>query len=307
MFHSRTIYGLVLSLMTLFSASASPALDDRDALNQVLSRSYAARESNVAALRELRLVNWNIAYGQRFPEILAAMQSSLQSDICVLQEVDQATRRSDYRDVADELARALQMNYAWGIEFQELAQGRKKIPAFTGQALLSRLPIIRSRILRFRNQLYNWGPRWKPRLASLQPRQGGRMALVSEFEWNGRACVIYNLHLESQASDKGRVKQIREILDDMIAHYPAETPVILAGDLNTRKGARSPVLQLLREARFQDALAAYSGPLGTKVGAKSQSKKDWIFVRHLRCQEGSIANIVASDHYPLTVRLSLMQ
>lgn len=298
--------------MTLFSAPVTPALNDSgskgsDSLNQVFSGTYATGESAVATPPELTLVNWNIAYGRKFQEILAAMRVALKADICVLQEVDQATRRSEYRDVADELARALRMNYAWGIEFQELAQGRNRIPAFTGQALLSRFPLIRSRILRLRHQLYNWGPRWKPRLASLQPRRGGRMALVSEFNWNGHICVIYNLHLESQASDKGRVKQIREILDDLTAHYSAETPVILAGDLNTRKGKHSPVLQLLEDAGFQDALADYRGPLGTKVGKKSQSKKDWIFVRHLRCNNGSIASIVASDHYPLTVSLSLAQ
>jgi endonuclease/exonuclease/phosphatase family metal-dependent hydrolase len=194
------------------------------------------------------------------------------------------------------------MVYVFGIEFEELAQGRSGRPAFHGQALLSRFPVIRTRVLRFRHQSYNWGPRWKPRWAWLQPRRGGRMALIVELEWGGRPCVIYNTHLESKDDDAGRAKQVREILDDIQAHYASDIPVIVAGDLNTRKGADSPVLEALKAGGFQDALQDSKGRLRTKVG--SNKRADWILVRGLHFSEARILELVISDHYPLMVRLA---
>jgi hypothetical protein len=42
------------------------------------------------------------------------------ADLLILNEVDYGTARTDYRDVARDLAKALNMNYAYGVEFLEL-------------------------------------------------------------------------------------------------------------------------------------------------------------------------------------------
>ena len=42
------------------------------------------------------------------------------ADIIFLNEVDLGMKRTDYRDVAKELARALGMNYTFGVEFVEV-------------------------------------------------------------------------------------------------------------------------------------------------------------------------------------------
>ncbi|MBI3951693.1 MAG: hypothetical protein HY314_14685 [Acidobacteria bacterium] len=275
---------LGLIVMTLLSSpllpgSAKPEPDGQRRLDQILTGSFASGAPEEHDRSEFVLANWNIERGVRQTEILQALRDPLAADLYLLQEVDWQTRRTGYRNVAEEFARGLGMNYVFGIEFEELAQGRDGWPAFHGQVLLSRFPILRARVLRFRHQLYNWGPRWKPRWAWLQPRRGGRMALVVEFQWGGRPCVIYNVHLESKADEAGRAKQIREILDDIHAHYTPETPVIVAGDLNTKEGAHSTVLRELKAARFQDVLQGSPGSLQTKV--RSNRRADWILVRHL--------------------------
>lgn len=288
------------SPLLFVSAQTKPAA--RPQMDQVLSGSFAPRATEEHNRSEMVLASWNIERGVRHAKILQALRGPLAADLFVLQEVDLHTRRTGYRNVAEDLARELGMNYVFGIEFQELAQGHDGRPAFHGQAVLSRFPVSSARVLRFRHQLHNWGPRWMPHWAWLQPRRGGRMALVVEIQWCGQSCVIYNAHLESRASDAGRAKQIREILEDIHTHYAPDTPVIVAGDLNTRKGVRSPVLQELRASGFQDVCWDLKGPLRTKVG--SNKREDWVLVRHLSCFNGRIPRLDISDHYPLTVRLT---
>ena len=43
-----------------------------------------------------------------------------QADLLVLNEVDWGVNRTLFRNVADELASALNMNYAYGVEFVEV-------------------------------------------------------------------------------------------------------------------------------------------------------------------------------------------
>lgn len=254
--------------------------------------------------RELKVVCWNIERGTRPVELLQALQGPLAADLYLLQEVDWNTRRSGYRNVAETFARALEMNCVFGIEFQELAQGRPGAPAYHGQAVLTRLPILGARVLRFRHQSYDWGDRWwKPRWGWVQPRRGGRMALVVELEWAGYPLVIYNTHLESKGSEMGRVHQISEILADLAANYPQDVPVILAGDLNTKDGDTSPVLQALEQYGLQGAVGKHKEPRGSL--GRHNPQIDWIFVRHLHGVEGGFLRLPYSDHDPLATTLRI--
>jgi hypothetical protein len=105
------------------------------------------------------------------------------------------------------------MNYAFGIEFEELAEGSRGSPAYHGQTTLSPFPLTDCRI-RFRNQSRFWHPYWwVPRLPKLQRRVGGRMALLTHFRIGAIALAAYNLHLESR-SDNVRRAQLTELLED---------------------------------------------------------------------------------------------
>ncbi len=274
-------------------------------LDQILSGSFRPVTTEARTIPRLALINWNIERGTRLKEILEVLRGPLRADLYLLQEVDLATRRTGCRHVAEELARGLATEYVFGVEFEELAQGCRHASAFHGQALLSRLPLVSVRVLRFQCQLYDWAPPWKPRWSWTQPRRGGRMALVAELRLGDRTVVIYNTHLESKANDGGRAQQIREVLEDMASHYPNDTSVIVAGDLNTATGAASPVVRELEAAGFRDVLENGQGPLGTKV--RSSRRKDWIFVRNLRTSGASIPPIAISDHFPVAVLIALPQ
>ena len=67
----------------------------------------------------------------------------------------------------------------------------------------------------------------------MQRRLGGRVALVTELEFAGRRMVVYNAHLESRSAGPIQAAQLDEMLADL-KRYPAGTPAILGGDLNTK-------------------------------------------------------------------------
>lgn len=102
------------------------------------------------------------------------------SDVLILNEVDLGMTRTGYRDVAAELAAALRMNYAYGVEFIEVdaldlgretieiedASLRQKWDRITapdperyrglhGTAVLSRYPVIEAEVFRF-EPCYDW-------------------------------------------------------------------------------------------------------------------------------------------------------
>jgi endonuclease/exonuclease/phosphatase family metal-dependent hydrolase len=127
----------------------------------------------------LRVVSWNIARGAKLDAVIEFLLGA-DADIIFLQEADRNAERTSYRNVAREIAQILKLNYVFGSEFEELAQGSRESPAYHGQVTLSRWALSDSSLLCFHSQSNFWQPRWFiPRLRPLQRRRGGRMALLS--------------------------------------------------------------------------------------------------------------------------------
>src|SRR4030095_12566589 len=61
------------------------------------------------APRELDVVTWNIERGSAFDAVLSVLRG-LDPDVVLLQEVDRDCQRTGYRNVARDLATALNMN-----------------------------------------------------------------------------------------------------------------------------------------------------------------------------------------------------
>jgi len=171
----------------------------------------------------LRVVAWNIERGfhldsiisafnspEAFVEQAAAVHPGLDrprleeelevfrtADVIVLNEADWGLKRSDYRAVARELAEALDMNWAYGVEFVEVdpitlgtehfadvegvqerqglvdatAVDPQRIQALHGTAVLSRYPIREARLVPFTLQPYDWFDSEKSRIS---PVEAGR-------------------------------------------------------------------------------------------------------------------------------------
>jgi len=104
------------------------------------------------------------------------------ADVLILNEVDWGMRRSDYRAVIQELGEALDMNWAYGVEFveidpknigtatfegeedlekrsqllEEYAVDRDRLNALHGTAILSRYPIRKAYVTPFKKVAYDW-------------------------------------------------------------------------------------------------------------------------------------------------------
>lgn len=292
MFRSIRLSLLAITLAATIAASAQ----DNDNLVRLREGKYAGAPPPA---NSLRLVNWNIARGVELPEITKFLEKS-QADIAVLQEVDLNARRSGSKDVADTLAKTLRLNYAFGPAFRELTQMKKGVEeeAIQGQATLARVPITNSRNIKFAAQSTFWEPKkYLPSWALFQRRNGGRTALVTELDVHGRRVVVYNVHLESRSGEI-QEKQLGETLTDT-ARYPAETPLILVGDFNSKYHPKV-MLQRLQKAGWTSCFGDQVVRTHHIIGWV-----DWVFVRGpVTCEEAVVQREAkGSDHFPIAVKL----
>ncbi len=226
-----------------------------------------------------------------------------QADLCLLQEVDLDAHRSGGLNVAQELAKKLNMRYSLALAWQEMGQGDRERPAYQGQAILTRLPVHATRMIRFQEQSDFWKPRkWVPNSALFQRRLGGRIVIVDELEFGGRTLLVYNAHLESRSGGKIQDLQIDEILADA-AKYPVDTPIILAGDFNTKYNAKALNARL--------AAAGWRSAFGGKTPRTHTIifSLDWITVRGpIEVSDGKVEKgSQGSDHLPVSATISLKQ
>jgi endonuclease/exonuclease/phosphatase family metal-dependent hydrolase len=251
----------------------------------------------------LRIVSWNLNRGLEFPNILDFL-STTQADLLLLQEVDLNARRTRYRDIASELAHHLNLNYVFGMEFQELSQGTPGRPAYHGMATLSPWPLSKARTIRFRDQSSFWKPHWYvPNLPAFQRRTGGRSVLVAEASICGRKVVTYNLHLESRGADELRLRQLNEVLADC-RRYVERPRFVVAGDFNFDAGG-GDAARALGDAGFRDAVGSPDRPTTTAHVLSHGRAIDWIFVSDTSDSQGQVHHeIRASDHYPVSATVT---
>jgi len=240
----------------------------------------------------LQVITWNIEQGAAYTSILDELRR-LDADILLLQEVDRDCRRTEYRDVARDLAGALGMNWIAAGEFQEIGEARRGRPAITGQAILSKFPIDDPDVVRFASQ-----DRWRWSINPVQPRRGGRIALRARTG----GILVYNTHIESGENARIKRHQMAEILADQSTHVPADIPVVIGGDFNSGPIRSASFFRSLTGAAFADALGEVGERGPTSTGQRDPI--DWIFVKNVKSLSGRVVDgAAASDHYPVLAAL----
>jgi endonuclease/exonuclease/phosphatase family metal-dependent hydrolase len=163
---------------------------------------------------------------QKEAQIEQQLRTLRDADIVVLNEVDLGMKRTDYRDVARDLAHALGMNYVFGVEFVEvdrlddLGLERVRLEDTTltqrmqndlkpdperylglhGNAILSRYPIQNARIFRL-PVCHDWYAAEKAEISKLE--QGKRFAsdkvflerIEREVRQGGRMAIIADVRI----------------------------------------------------------------------------------------------------------------
>ncbi|MEO9896437.1 MAG: endonuclease/exonuclease/phosphatase family protein [Paracoccaceae bacterium] len=190
---------------------------------------------------KLRVAAWNVERCM-FPEKSADLLAKHGVDIVLLSEVDNGMARTKQRNTTADMANALNMQYAYGLEFYEMGLGGPTELAFCsddtnllgwhGNAIMSSVPFDAVKLIHLDD-----GGFWfltEPGMSgnSDQPRLGGRMAIAALIPTHSGQICFVSTHLESNAQGPYRLAQYRALLD-AIDEFAPGCPVLIGGDLNT--------------------------------------------------------------------------
>lgn len=217
----------------------------------------------------LRLASAHPGAGLSRKEMIEAQLAGLQgADVLVLNEVDLGMKRTEYRDVVRELASALHMSYAYGVEFvevdpifdlgseqvhlpdaaedqrlqEDLHVDRERYHGLHGTAILSRYPIERARIFRL-PVCYDW--------------YGKEYTAISQLELGKRwsAQKLFRERVERELRHGGRMALIAEI---SVPDLPTGRATVVAPHLENKC---APACRLKQMQALLDELKEDKNPL----------------------------------------------
>lgn len=234
-------------------------------------------------------------------------------DIILANEMDDGCVRSGQRNTAKELAERLGMDVVFGLEFIELVDPKNE-KGYHGNAIFSRFPITRARIVRLPEE-NNW-------YFDRQRRIGGRLAILAELDLGTKTVTAGTIHLENRTDGAGRKRQLLTVLE-AAESFAGNGPVILGGDLNTNtfdgrdkvEIQRIAADQALQRSCLEDVFekegclpAAVSfgykpvpeSPLPTRrkplpQGGDLLLRLDWILLKNVRCESSRAISTKRAD------------
>ena len=255
----------------------------------------------------VRVAHWNIERGIEFDAIKAALTDATQfarlidssayprgsrdrrqilqqiallkqADVIVLNEVDWGLKRTDYRNCAADLAAALHMNYAYGVEFVEVdpialgteefeevpPEDRAKLKTqitvdksrylgLHGSAILSRFPLQNVRLQPFAQQPHDW---YKAERESVQPLEAGKRKAGE---------LVFREKVQREVRRGGRMILTAEIADDRL---PGGRMTIVATHLEDKTkpdGRRKQLEELLNRISDVKATVVVAGDMNTST------------------------------------------
>lgn len=181
-----------------------------------------------------RAVTWNIERGIHFDGILHQLQTHpilSHADLFLLPETDMGMARSNNRNVAKDLAEALELNYYFVPTYLNLSKGNgtelhfegDNTLAIHGNAILSRYPIDDFHIIPLHNA--------KDKMRGKEKRIGQQQALACTVEFPQGPVRVICAHLDAHSSKRHRRDQMRTIMRFLGRLSPL--PSLFGGDLNT--------------------------------------------------------------------------
>ena len=188
-------------------------------------------------------------------DVLRAQMDVLQSaDVLVLNEVDWGMKRSDYRAVVKDLADALKMNWAYGVEFVEVdpkilgtqsfanvenqderkelddlfSADKARLLGLHGNAILSRYPLRDVKLVPFEYQAYDW-------------YNGEKKYGSIEAGKRKGASLLFGEQIVREVRRGGRTNLIATI---DVPDLPGEQVIIVAAHLENRTTPKGRVKQM---------------------------------------------------------------
>jgi endonuclease/exonuclease/phosphatase family metal-dependent hydrolase len=279
----------------------------RTLLAGVLAAASAAAMSTPAQAEEprdrqveLRVATYNIQAGagmDRQFDVKRQIETlrEIDADILSLQEVDvHWSARSEWRDLATEIAEALDMNVFFGhiYELDPPAEGQP--PRQFGIAMLSRYPILsaeNNEITRLSTQVPDPQP---------EPAPGFPEIVVNV---QGTHVHVYGTHLDFRADPAVREMQVADMLQIMAEDGGRRQ--ILLGDFNAAPDA--PELAPLWEHVADAWVLAGEPDDGLTYPADAPDRRiDYVNVSpRVEVMDATVPDTLASDHLPVVADLTI--
>jgi endonuclease/exonuclease/phosphatase family metal-dependent hydrolase len=244
-------------------------LADKDAFMAKLEEQRKKAKASGKSVRDVDL--------EKIPQEIDILKAA---DIWILNEVDWGVKRTGYREIVRELGKALNMNWAYGVEFLEIDpkqlgtdqfnEGEEKasqeqlveefkvdkdrLRALHGNAVLSRYPIRSARIVPF-TVGYDWFKETKLRPLEKGKRQATKLVgedMMREVRRGQRMTLYVDLDVPkapggrvtiaaTHLENRTRPKTRRKQLEQLLKQVrDVANPVIIAGDMNTSGGDSTP-------------------------------------------------------------------
>ena len=185
-------------------------------------------------VKVIKALAWNIERGIRLDGIIRVLTSHPQltnKDVLLLTELDHGMARSGNRNVAQEIARSLNLNYAFAPVYIPLQKGSgveaemegENTTSIHGLALFSPHPISNVHAVPL--------PNGKDKMWGKEKRLGWLRALIADVEHPAGTFRAVSVHLDVHCSREHRRRQMRIILDHLDTLSPL--PTLIGGDWNT--------------------------------------------------------------------------
>ncbi len=182
----------------------------------------------------IRALAWNIERGICFDGIVNSLANHPQlksKDVLLLTELDHGMARSGNRFVAQEIARALNLNYAFAPVYIPLQKGSgvesemkgENTTSIHGLALFSPHPLTNVEAVPL--------PNGKDKMWGKEKRLGWLRALIADIGHPAGKFRAVSIHLDAHCSRAHRHLQMKIILDHLDTLLPL--PTIIGGDWNT--------------------------------------------------------------------------
>lgn len=267
---------------------------------------------------ELVVLAYNIERGHELDGVLdwLASDDAPDPDVILLSEADRGCARTGDRHTTWEIADALEMDFAYAVEFMEVRGTGEAVTEVCehGNAVLSRYPLGNVEAFRHRTNV-SWYSPPESRGESWGTRLGGRIAVTADVDVGGRLVHLTSVHFASGALDQDvRADQAVETVE-RAAEF--DGPVIAGGDTNaggyvvdlSGGSTFNGVSQAFLTASYADTHAAW--PVLERATIDSIGLViDLIMVKDARSEAPGICVAPCepfSDHYPVwaTVLLGL--
>jgi endonuclease/exonuclease/phosphatase family metal-dependent hydrolase len=201
-------------------------------LNTVVQEDFAQKVFEKS--RIVRALAWNVERGNRFDGIVDALKNHPQlkeKDLLLLTELDYGMARSNNRFVARDLAKELNLNYAFAPVYIALQKGSgieslvagENTKSLHGLAMFSKYPMRNAHAVAL--------PNGKDKMLGKEKRLGYLRALVADIEHPAGVFRAVTIHLDAHSSRKHRHLQMKIVLDHLET-LPV-LPTIIGGDWNT--------------------------------------------------------------------------